>query len=118
MKNIAIIGGGISGLTAAYYLRHDHQVTIFEANDYIGGHTATVSVADHRHKIHDIDTGFIVFNDRTYPLFEQLLFYLRYLTKRWSEERTEAEGPILILRRHIMCLSLGLSRDAMRHVCK
>jgi predicted NAD/FAD-binding protein len=69
---IAIIGSGISGLTAAWYLRHQHTITLFEANDYAGGHTATVDVevASGRYAI---DTGFIVFNDRTYPNFEQLL---------------------------------------------
>ena len=72
MKNIAIIGGGISGLTSAYYLRNDHNIVIFEANDYVGGHTATVSV-ELDNQQYDIDTGFIVFNDRTYPLFERLL---------------------------------------------
>ena len=69
---IAIIGSGISGLTSAWYLRHQHSITLFEANDYAGGHTATVDVevASGRYAI---DTGFIVFNDRTYPNFEQLL---------------------------------------------
>ncbi len=72
MKNIAIIGGGIAGLSSAYYLRAHHNITIFEANDYVGGHTATVSVNVDNQR-YAIDTGFIVFNDRTYPLFESLL---------------------------------------------
>ncbi|MCD9517758.1 NAD(P)/FAD-dependent oxidoreductase [Photobacterium phosphoreum] len=72
---IAIIGSGISGLTTAWYLRHKHNITLFEANDYAGGHTATVDVeVDSRQ--YAIDTGFIVFNDRTYPNFEQLLMEL------------------------------------------
>ncbi|MCD9501814.1 FAD-dependent oxidoreductase [Photobacterium phosphoreum] len=72
---IAIIGSGISGLTTAWYLRHKHNITLFEANDYAGGHTATVDVeVDSGQYV--IDTGFIVFNDRTYPNFEQLLMEL------------------------------------------
>lgn len=72
MKNIAIIGSGISGLTAAYALAKKHQVSVFEKNDYIGGHTATVDV-ELNGKPYAIDTGFIVFNDRTYPNFLTLL---------------------------------------------
>ncbi|ESE41934.1 NAD(P)/FAD-dependent oxidoreductase [Shewanella decolorationis] len=72
MKNIAIVGTGISGLTCGYLLSQAHKVTVFEANDYIGGHTATVDV-EHHGKHYAIDTGFIVFNDRTYPRFERLL---------------------------------------------
>ena len=65
---IAIIGSGISGLTCAYYLNPTHDITVFEANDYIGGHTHTVNVQNHA-----VDTGFIVFNDWTYPNFEKLM---------------------------------------------
>lgn len=72
---IAIIGSGISGLTTAWYLRHKHNITLFEANDYAGGHTATVDVEVDSGQ-YAIDTGFIVFNDRTYPNFEQLLMEL------------------------------------------
>ncbi|PTB31583.1 NAD(P)/FAD-dependent oxidoreductase [Photobacterium phosphoreum] len=72
---IAIIGSGISGLTTAWYLRHQHNITLFEANDYAGGHTATVDVEVDSGQ-YAIDTGFIVFNDRTYPNFEQLLMEL------------------------------------------
>ncbi|MGI2156521.1 NAD(P)/FAD-dependent oxidoreductase [Shewanella baltica] len=72
MKNIAIVGTGISGLTCGHLLSESHKVTVFEANDYIGGHTATVDV-EHQGQTYAIDTGFIVFNDRTYPRFERLL---------------------------------------------
>lgn len=65
---IAIIGAGVSGLTAAHQLRHEHEVTVLEANAYAGGHTNTVDVAGLA-----VDTGFIVFNDRNYPGFEALL---------------------------------------------
>ncbi|GGP79845.1 NAD(P)/FAD-dependent oxidoreductase [Shewanella ulleungensis] len=75
MKNIAVIGTGISGLTCAHLLSRQHKVTVFEANDYIGGHTATVDV-EVAGKQYAIDTGFIVFNDRTYPRFEKLMAQL------------------------------------------
>ena len=69
---IAIIGAGISGLTAAYRLSLSHDITLFEANDYLGGHTNTVEV-DLAGERQVIDTGFIVFNDWTYPNFIELL---------------------------------------------
>jgi len=72
MKNIAIIGTGISGLTCAYLLAKKHKVTIFEKNNYIGGHTATKDVVVNN-KSYAIDTGFIVCNDKTYPNFLKLL---------------------------------------------
>ncbi|MBE0582294.1 MAG: FAD-dependent oxidoreductase, partial [Desulfofustis sp.] len=72
MKSIAIIGTGIAGLTSAYYLSRQYRVTVFEANDYIGGHTHTVDI-DYDGEQSAIDTGFIVFNDRTYPRFIHLL---------------------------------------------
>ena len=69
---IAIIGSGISGLTAAYLLNRQHDISVFEASDWVGGHTHTVDVqVDGRHFA--IDTGFIVFNDWTYPNFIELL---------------------------------------------
>lgn len=72
-KKIAVIGSGISGLTSAYILsKKGHDVSLFEANDYIGGHTHTIPV-EVAGKIHSVDTGFIVFNKRTYPNFCNLL---------------------------------------------
>jgi len=69
---IAIIGTGIAGLTAAYLLSTDHDLTVFEANDYIGGHTHTIQVQT-THGTYAVDTGFIVFNNWTYPNFIKLL---------------------------------------------
>lgn len=69
---IAIIGSGISGLTSAYLLHKHHDIHVFEAADVIGGHTATVDV-DYGGLQHKIDTGFIVFNDWTYPNFIRLM---------------------------------------------
>jgi len=65
---IAIVGGGISGLIAAEDLRDRHDVTLLEAQPALGGHTHTVDVTLHGRQ-YAIDTGFIVFNDRTYPRF-------------------------------------------------
>ena len=63
---IAIVGSGIAGLTAARMLSREHAVTVFEANDYVGGHTHTVDVHDGRRSL-AVDTGFIVFNEASYP---------------------------------------------------
>ncbi len=72
MKTIAIVGSGISGLTCAHLLHQQYDIELFEANSYLGGHTATKEVKVDGRSWH-IDTGFIVFNDRTYPNFEKLL---------------------------------------------
>lgn len=69
---IAIIGSGISGLVSAYLLHGEHEVTVFEKNDYIGGHTHTVDV-EREGKRYAVDTGFIVFNEVTYPNFLKLI---------------------------------------------
>lgn len=80
MSRIAIIGTGIAGLTAAWHLRGKHEVVLFEANDYVGGHTATKDV-ELNGRSYAIDTGFIVFNDWTYPNFIALL---EALGARWQ----------------------------------
>lgn len=69
---IAIVGAGISGLTAAHQLHPAHDVTVFEAGAYAGGHTNTIDVDDPTGPLR-VDTGFIVLNDRTYPNFSVLL---------------------------------------------
>jgi predicted NAD/FAD-binding protein len=71
-KKIAIIGTGISGLTCGHLLHKKHDITLFEANNYIGGHTATKDVEVNGRQ-YAIDTGFIVFNDWTYPNFIKLM---------------------------------------------
>ena len=84
-KRIAIIGSGVSGLTCAHYLAAQFDVTVFEASDYIGGHVNTIDVTlqdgkkSKSNKIEKsaIDTGFIVFNERTYPNFFRLLHELQ-----------------------------------------
>lgn len=77
---VAIIGSGISGLTAAYLLRSEHDITVFERDSRIGGHTATKVVDDQGIERH-IDTGFIVYNDWTYPNFIRLMKELGVATK-------------------------------------
>ena len=72
---IAIIGSGIAGLTSAYLLNRRHDITVFEASDWIGGHTHTVDVEVNGQR-YAVDTGFIVFNDWTYPNFIRLLSQL------------------------------------------
>lgn len=72
-RSIAVVGGGISGLLSAAELqRAGHEITVFEAGDYAGGHTNTVRV-EAADGAHDVDTGFIVHNDRNYPNFERML---------------------------------------------
>ena len=79
MQRIAIVGSGISGLSAAHHLKGQAEVTLFEAGDYFGGHTHTVDVTlptAQGMQTHGVDTGFLVYNERTYPgliaLFEEL----------------------------------------------
>ena len=82
---IAIVGTGISGLVCAHLLDPDHDVTVFEADSRVGGHTNTVDVevpGARRHpEHHAVDTGFIVFNDRNYPNFIRLLERLGVATQ-------------------------------------
>ena len=69
---IAVVGTGIAGNVAAHELSRNHDVTVYEASDYVGGHTNTSDVSIDGHE-YAIDTGFIVFNYRTYPQFTRLL---------------------------------------------
>ena len=81
MQTLAIIGSGISGLGSAWFLHRDFDVTVFEAADYIGGHTHTVTVDDGGPPA-PIDTGFMVFNQVTYPHLTRLFRTLGVPTKR------------------------------------
>ena len=69
---IAIVGAGVSGLVAAHLLHPEHEIVLYEAGSYAGGHTNTIRV-DTAHETHQVDTGFIVMNDRNYPNFTRLL---------------------------------------------
>ncbi|MFZ1154355.1 MAG: NAD(P)-binding protein, partial [Solirubrobacteraceae bacterium] len=72
---IAVVGAGVSGMVAAHLLHKHHDIVVFEACDYAGGHSNTVRV-DTPEQTHHVDTGFMVFNDRNYPNFERLLAQL------------------------------------------
>jgi predicted NAD/FAD-binding protein len=91
MKNIAIIGSGISGLTCAHLLDPEHNVTVYEKNHYVGGHTATIDI-EHKGEKLAIDTGFIVFNNRTYPNFIRLLDKLG-VNKKETEMSFSVHNP-------------------------
>ncbi len=124
--NIAIVGSGIAGLTTAYLLSRQHQVTVFEAGDWIGGHTHTVDVElDGRR--HAVDTGFIVFNDWTYPNFIRLLDRLGVASQPTEmsfsvhdpRSGTEYNGnnlnSLFAQRRNLLSLPfLGMLRDILR----
>ncbi len=91
---IAIVGTGISGLVCAHHLHRDHDVTVFEANDYLGGHTHTVDVSLDG-ATHAVDTGFIVYNEQNYPEFSRLLDELGVATQPTTMSfsvRDEATG--------------------------
>jgi len=81
MQTLAIIGSGISGLGSAWFLHREYDITVFEAADYVGGHTHTVTVDD-RGRFAPIDTGFMVFNHVTYPYLTRLFKTLNVPTKR------------------------------------
>jgi uncharacterized protein len=88
---IAVVGAGISGLVCAHLLHDEHDLTVFEANDYAGGHTHTVRV-DTSDETHWVDTGFIVLNDRTYPRFEKLLAGIGVATQRSNMSFSVSDG--------------------------
>src|SRR5690606_21177711 len=75
VRRIAVVGGGIAGLASAWLLAREHRVTLFEAASYVGGHSNTVDIEVDGLR-HPVDTGFLVFNERTYPnlcaLFSEL----------------------------------------------
>ncbi|QRV25384.1 NAD(P)/FAD-dependent oxidoreductase [Marinomonas foliarum] len=123
---IAIIGSGISGLTSAYLLQQQHDVTVFESAERIGGHTATVNVEESG-KTRAIDTGFIVFNDWTYPNFIRLMDELGVKSKPTemsfsvSCQRTGLEyggnnlNTLFAQRRNLLNFSfIGMLKDILR----
>jgi len=75
-QKIAIVGSGISGLGAAYLLSQAHDVTVFETDQRLGGHSHTVDI-DLDGQRFGVDTGFLVFNERTYPLLCRLFGHLK-----------------------------------------
>jgi predicted NAD/FAD-binding protein len=91
---IAIVGSGISGLVAAYHLSREHEITLYEGERRLGGHTHTVNVRVGSRE-YGVDTGFIVYNERTYPEFTKLLAELGVATQPTEMSfavRCEASG--------------------------
>ena len=125
-QRIAVVGSGIAGMAAAWYLSRRHSVTLFEANARLGGHTATMDITLDGQQ-HAIDTGFIVFNDRTYPHFQRLLNALDvaiqptemsfsvHETQRDFEYNGHTLASLFAQRRNLFRPSfLGLLRDILR----
>jgi predicted NAD/FAD-binding protein len=124
--DIAVVGGGISGLVCAYLLAPVHSVTLFEARDRVGGHTHTVTV-ERPHGVYAIDTGFIVYNEPNYPGFTRLLARLGVASQptsmsfsvRCDRTGTEYNGSslnqVFAQRRNLLRPRfLGMVRDILR----
>ena len=79
-KKIAVIGSGISGLSASVFLSSKYEVQLLEKNDYLGGHTRTKTIKVDNNS-YDIDTGFIVFNNSNYP---DLVKFFQHLNQIFS----------------------------------
>ena len=77
---IGIVGSGISGLTSALLLSKKYEITIFEKNNYFGGHSNTIDINDENGNIFAVDTGFIVYNEKNYPHFSKLINFLNVKT--------------------------------------
>jgi predicted NAD/FAD-binding protein len=100
---VAVIGGGVSGLTAGYVLaRSGHHVTLYEADDRLGGHADTHQVTGPDGRSHQVDTGFVVYNERTYPLFTRLLAEL------------DVTGQDTELSMSVRCAACGLQYAGQR----
>jgi predicted NAD/FAD-binding protein len=123
---IAVIGSGIAGNVAAHYLHREHDITVFEAGDHAGGHSHTHDIALGGRNF-AVDTGFIVFNDRTYPNFLRLLGELGVASQESSMSfsvRDESSGleyngttldALFAQRRNLLRPSfLGMVRDILR----
>lgn len=125
-KRIAVVGAGIAGLSAAWLLSRAHTVTMFEANDYLGGHTHTVDVTLDGITA-PVDTGFLVFNERTYPNLIALFDHLGVestasdmsFSVRLAAERLEWAGSnlatVFAQRRNLLRPAFwGMLRDILR----
>lgn len=112
-QKIAIIGTGISGLGAAYLLHTSNDITVYEKNEYIGGHSRTIEVSSKEGNI-PVDTGFIVFNKRNYPLLTRLFEHLQVpvtesdmsfgvsINQGWFEYGTKRPMDIFAQKRNLI----------------
>ena len=91
MERVGIIGSGIAGLGCAHFLHRRADIQIFEANDYVGGHSNTVTV-DEDGERRPVDTGFMVYNEVTYPLLTRLFADLKVPTKATSMSFSVSHG--------------------------
>lgn len=125
-RNIAIVGTGISGLGIAYLLYPYHNIKIYEKNDYIGGHSRTININTQDGKI-AVDTGFIVFNKRNYPLLSSLFAHLNVeieesdmsfgvsIDRGWLEYGTMSLKNIFVQKSNILNLRfLGMIKDILK----
>lgn len=123
---IAVVGSGIAGLASAWLLSREHEVTLYEANDYLGGHTHTHDV-EWQGKHYAVDTGFIVYNTAHYPLLTRLFAELGVASQPTSmsfsvhNERTGMEynaaslNALYCQRRNLMSWRFhGMVRDILR----
>jgi hypothetical protein len=123
---IAVVGSGISGLASAWLLSREHAVTLFEANDYLGGHTHTHEVEQGGRR-YAVDSGFIVYNPRHYPLLTRLFAELGVTSQATTMSfsvRSEASGleynagslnSLFCQRRNLLSPRfLGMMRDLLR----
>ena len=100
---IGIIGSGISGLTCATILSEKHEITLFEKNNYFGGHSNTINVNSNKLGNFSVDTGFIVYNKTNYPNFSKFLNFLDINSYKSNmsfsisidDGKLEYSGPIL-----------------------
>ena len=118
-RKIAVIGGGISGLTAAYILARTDEVSVFEADERLGGHADTHLVSQPGGPPVPVDTGFIVYNERTYPLLTRLFHELGVSTQE-SEMSMSVScsgcGVSYAGKRGLAGLAAGLPRGGPRHL--
>ncbi len=91
-QQIAVIGSGVAGLASAWLLSKQHRVTLIERNDYIGGHTHTIDVPEQDRTI-PVDTGFIVYNERNYPLLVRMFEHFKTPTRAGDMSFAASIGP-------------------------
>ena len=118
-RRIAVIGGGISGLTAGYVLSHTDHVTLFEADGRLGGHADTHLVLPADGPSIPVDTGFIVYNERTYPLLTRMFAELGVATQPSEMSmsvRCAGCGLQYAGKRGLGGLAAGLSRGRGRYL--